>query len=95
MLTFDLRETLLPFSLLQITNLFREMKPGEEMQIFAGVSRIDATILRDVMLILPRTDYDLLAKENLDGDDPVTRLRLRKKKPLTTYQPKGDYHVAN
>ena len=94
MLTFDLRETLLPFSLLQITNLFREMKPGEEMQIFAGVSHIDATILRDVMLILPRTDYDLIAKENLDGDDPVTRLRLRKK-TLTTYQQKGGHHVRN
>ena len=95
MLTFDLRETLLPFSLLQITNLFREMKPGEEMQIFAGVSHIDATILRDVMLILPQRDYDLIAKENLDGDDPVTRLRLRKKKPLTTNQQKGDYDVRN
>ena len=94
MLTFDLRDTLLPFSLLQITNLFREMKPGEEMQIFAGVSHIDATILRDVMLILPRTDYDLIAKENLDGDDPVTRLRLRKKKPLITYQQRGGHHVA-
>jgi hypothetical protein len=95
MLTFDLRETLIPFSLLQITNLFRKMKPGEEMQIFAGVSHIDATILREVMLILPRTDYDLIAQENLDGDDPVTRLRLRKKKPLTTHQPKGDHHVRN
>ncbi len=95
MLTFDLRDTLLPFSLLQITNLFREMKPGEEMQIFAGVSHIDATILRDVMLILPQTDYDLIAKENLDGEDPVTRLRLRKKEPLTTNQQKGDHHVRN
>jgi hypothetical protein len=95
MLTFDLRETLIPFSLLQITNLFRKMKPGEEMQIFAGVSHIDATILREVMLILPRTDYDLIAQENLDGDDPVTRLILRKKKPLTTYHQKGDHHVRN
>jgi len=95
MLTFDLRETLIPFSLLQVTNLFREMKPGEEMQIVAGVSHSDAAILRDVMLILPRTDYDLIAKENLDGDDPVTRLRLRKKKPLTTHQPKGGHHVRN
>jgi hypothetical protein len=95
MLTFDLRETLIPFSLLQITNLFRKMKPGEEMQIFAGVSHIDATILREVMLILPRTDYDLIAQENLDGDDPVTRLRLRKKKPFTTYHQKGDHHVRN
>ena len=90
MLTFDLRETLIPFSLLQITNLFRKMKPGEEMQIFAGVSHIDATILRDVMLILPQTDYDLVSRENRMTDDPVTRLIIRKKQSLKTHQLKGE-----
>ena len=80
MVTFDLRETLIPFSLLEITNVFRGMKPGEEMEIFAGVTHIDAAILKDVMLILPKTDYDLISRENRVGDNPVTRLRLRKKK---------------
>jgi TusA-related sulfurtransferase len=80
MVTFDLRETLIPFSLLEITNVFRGMKPGEEMEIFAGVTHIDAAILKDVMLILPKTDYDLISRENRVGANPVTRLRLRKKK---------------
>jgi hypothetical protein len=79
MVTFDLRETLIPFSLLEITNVFRGMKPGEEMEIFAGVTHIDAAILKDVLLILPQTDYDLISRENRVGDNPVTRLRLRKK----------------
>jgi TusA-related sulfurtransferase len=83
MVTFDLRETLIPFSLLEITNVFRGMQPGEEMEIFAGVTHIDAAILKDVMLILPQTDYDLISRENRVGDDPVTRLRLRKKPPIT------------
>lgn len=79
MLTFDLRETLVPFSLLQITNAFREMKAGEELEIFTGVTHSDDAILKEVMLILPRTGYDLVSKENLKGDDPVTRMTLRKK----------------
>ncbi|MCB2145091.1 MAG: hypothetical protein KQI81_01365 [Deltaproteobacteria bacterium] len=90
MLTFDLRETLIPFSLLQIANAFRQMKPGEEMEIYAGVTRIDAAILKDVMLILPQTDYDLLSRENRVGDDPVMRLILRKKHSLKTHKQKGD-----
>jgi len=90
MLTFDLRETLIPFSLLQVANAFRQMKPGEEMEIYAGVTHIDAAILKDVMLILPQTDYDLLSRENRVGEDPVTRLILRKKQLPKTHQQKGD-----
>ena len=90
MLTFDLRETLIPFSLLQVANAFREMKPGEEIEIFAGVTPIDAAILKDVLLILPRADYDLISKENRVSDEPVTRLILRKKQSLKTHQQKGD-----
>ena len=92
MVIFDLRETLIPFSLLEITNVFRGMKPGEEMEIFAGITHIDATILKDVLLILPQTDYDLISRENRVGDDPVTRLRLRKKQPSRTHTKKGDHH---
>ena len=90
MITFDLRETLIPFSLLQVANAFREMKPGEQIEIFAGVTPIDAAILKDVMLILPRTDYDLISRESRVNDDPVTRLILRKKQSLKTHQQKGD-----
>jgi TusA-related sulfurtransferase len=86
MITFDLRETLSPFSLLQVANEFREMKPGQEIEIFAGVSPIDAAILKDVLLILPRTDYDLISRESRVNDAPVTRLILRKKQPLKRNQ---------
>ncbi|MFO7715313.1 sulfurtransferase TusA family protein [Desulfosarcina sp.] len=90
MLTFDLRETLIPFSLLQVANAFRQMTPGEEMEICAGVTRIDAAILKDVLLILPQTDYDLLSIENRLGEDPFMRLILRKKQSPKTHQQQGD-----
>ena len=92
MLTFDLRETLIPFSLLEITNVFRGMKPGEEMEIFAGITHIDAAILKDVLLILPQTDYDLISRENRVGDNPVIRLKLRKKETINNAYQKGDHH---
>ena len=90
MVSIDLRETLIPFSLLQITNAFRKMKPGEEMEIFASATPADAAILKDVMLVLPPTEYDLLSTENQGGDGPVTCLRLRKKQKQTPHKKKGD-----
>jgi tRNA 2-thiouridine synthesizing protein A len=79
MVSFDLRETLIPFSLLEITNLFREMKPGEELEILAGTDPTGSSILKDVLLILPRANYDLISKETIANDSSVTRLMLRKK----------------
>jgi len=89
MVTFDLREKLIPFSLLQITNVFRGMQPGEEMEILAGGCPVEVAIFQDVMRILPRDDYDLISLEDIEGEDPVTRLRLRKKQPLQTHQRQG------
>ena len=89
MVTFDLREKLIPFSLLQITNLFRKMRPGEELEILAGSCPVEAAIFRDVMRILPRDDYDLISQEDIGGEEPVTLLRLRKKRSSKTQQPQG------
>jgi len=78
MVKLDLRETLIPFSLLQITNAFRKMKPGEEMEILAGVTTIDAALLKDIRLILPPSKYDLHFAEEEVGNGPTLRLRFRK-----------------
>jgi len=88
--TFDLRETLIPFSLLQITNAFRAMQPGDEMEILSGVSIFDVAIFKDVMRILPRNEYDLIPQQDVRGEDSVTRMRIRKKKSITNQQPKGE-----
>ena len=90
MVSFDLRETLIPFSLLQITNLFRAMEPGEEMEILAGTDPTETSILNDVLLILPKTQYDLISRETIATNRPVTRLRLTKKKYINVKETKGN-----
>jgi len=93
MVSFDLRETLIPFSLLQITNLFREMEPGEDMEILAGTNSTETSILNDVLRILPKAQYDLIARETIEDDSPATRLKLRKKKQPTLKKRKEIHHV--
>jgi uncharacterized protein (DUF2249 family) len=78
MLSFDMRKTLIPFSLLKITNLFQVMKPGETLEIVADADPTNASTLRDVLLVLPYGRYDLISMENVMLDRPVIRLRLRK-----------------
>lgn len=85
MIRFDLREKLIPFSLLQISNNFREMQPGDEMEILASDCPIQAAIFKDVMRILPKSDYELLSRNDFTGDEPVKRLRLKKKAPTKTH----------
>ena len=80
MYSFDLRLSLIPFSLLRITNTFRQMKPGEAMEIVSGASDIDAATMEDIKRILPRSGYDIISNETMDDDDgPIIRLRLMKK----------------
>ena len=76
---FDLRLSLLPFSLLRITNTFRQMKPGEEIEIVCGVTAIEKATLDDVKRILSRDNYDIVSNETLDGDDPAIVIKLKKK----------------
>jgi TusA-related sulfurtransferase len=78
MQSFDMRKTLIPFSLLKITNLFRAMRPGETLEIVADADLTVASTFRDVLLVLPHGRYDLISMENVILDRPITRLRLRK-----------------
>jgi TusA-related sulfurtransferase len=78
MVTFDLRETLIPFSLLQITNAFRRMQSGDELEILAGASDVDLTIFREVLQILPRTEYEVISQGEVSGIDAAKLLKLRK-----------------
>ncbi|MBC2709516.1 MAG: hypothetical protein HGJ94_00445 [Desulfosarcina sp.] len=88
MYSFDLRLSFVPFSLLRITNTFRQMKPGEEMEIVSGASDIDAATIEDIKRILPRTGYDIISNETMDDSGLIIRLRLRK--TLTTHHQKGE-----
>jgi len=90
MVKIDLREKLIPFSLLEITNVFRKMQPGEEMEILASGSPVEVAIFQDVLRILPRDEYDLISQQGVSKEESVTRLRIRKKQSTTNHQPKGE-----
>lgn len=93
MYSFDLRLTLIPFSLLRITNTFTLMRSGEEMEIISGAGEVDAATMEDIKRILPRSSYDIIASESLHDNGPTIRLRLRKKKISTTHTQKESDHV--
>ena len=90
MVSFDLRDALIPFSLLQITNAFRRMGPGEVMEILAD----DAEIKTDLQRILPLAAYDIFffSEANNAGRQSY-RLRLRKNTTANSHTQKEDHHV--
>lgn len=80
MQSFDLRDTIIPFSLLQIAHHFQQMKIGEEIEIFGN----DPGIARDLQSILPAPEATLRTIETSQDERPRFRWRLRKEMPITT-----------
>ena len=75
--SFDLRDTIVPFSLLQIANHFQHMKPGEEIEVIGN----DPGIESDIKKILPSSEYRVVAAEKSQDDSRNFRLRLKKEVP--------------
>ena len=68
--SFDLRDTIIPFSLLQITNHFRQMDPGEVLEVIGD----DESIAADLKSLLPeyRKNPELVVQRiYLDAIDAV------------------------
>lgn len=74
MKTFDLRQTIIPFSLLQIINHFKTMVPGEVVEIIYA----DESIVEDLECLLPESGYVLIEKEILDEDASEVKIALKK-----------------
>ena len=74
MQTFDLRETIISFSLLQLTNHFREMNPGDTVEIFCS----DESIPEDLKRLLPERSYEIIRIENATADSSDLRIELKK-----------------
>ena len=84
--SFDLRETVIPFSLLQITNHFKQMKSGDVIEIIFR----DANIVRDLNSILPESEYELIHMGNPEGDHQDFVMQLKRKPSI---QSKGGNYV--
>ena len=70
----DLRGMIIPVSLLKITQVLREIKSGETVEIVGS----DPETKRDLFKILRAFSYELL---NVDDEKTVYRVRLRKGSP--------------
>ena len=71
----DLRNTLLPLSLLELVRLFRRLDPMECIEIRFADSADRAVVLR----VLPPACYDIILDDSLGDTGEGFRLRLRKK----------------
>jgi TusA-related sulfurtransferase len=74
MQSFDLRDTIIPFSLLQIAYHFQRMKAGEEIEVIGN----DPGIESDIKKILPSSEYRVVAVDKQKHNSPYFRLQLKK-----------------
>jgi TusA-related sulfurtransferase len=73
--SFDLRKTLIPFSMLEVVNHFAKMAVGDEMEIIGD----DAEVYRDLTNILPASYYEFVSEDyEIPRHDGEFRIKLRK-----------------
>lgn len=72
MMVFDLREALIPFTLLNIINAFHKMALGDTMDIVAE----DDSVTADIQRILPPAAYDIVSAQAA-GEAGCRTYRLR------------------
>ena len=87
MLSFDIRNALIPFSLLKISNAFKLMKPGDVMEVIAN----DAGIANDLQRLLPNSGKITLTSQDMGPEGPLVRFSL--KKPHQHSNPREIQHV--
>jgi hypothetical protein len=88
MFSIDLRETIIPFSLLQIVNQFKRMTVGATIEILG----IEEDIISDLKCVLPVGTFELVDAETMNTDSPYFRLLL-KKTGTPNIQTKENRHV--
>ncbi len=72
--TFDLRDTIIPFSLLDIRQRFREMRPGDSLVVLWS----DPAAADDLMRVLPAACLEIVSKGEIPEPSGGCRLELIK-----------------
>lgn len=80
MLTFDLRSTLVPFSLLEIRQHFKEMRPGDSLVVQWN----DVTAFDDLMRVLPSSCLEIVSKGEIPESSGGFRVELIKTRTKST-----------
>jgi len=76
----DLRGLLIPLTLLKVTQTFREIEPGETLEIlWSGPEAPDG-----LFKVLPAASYELLSMDEMGKVSHYYRLRLEKKAAVKT-----------
>ena len=75
MVRFDLRGSILPFSMLQISNHFKKMRVGETLEVVWS----DPGASDDLLRVLPVSAYEVMTIEEIQGSESQFLMRLRKK----------------
>jgi TusA-related sulfurtransferase len=71
----DLRETIPPITLLKISKTFREMKPGEILEILFR----DLETRRDVFRVISPIRCELIVMEEMADEPAAVRVQMKKK----------------
>jgi TusA-related sulfurtransferase len=70
----DLRGAITPLTLLKATEVFRQMKLNEVLEVIGR----DADTRNDLLKVLPPLSFDLIANEEIE-EDRSYRIQLKKK----------------
>ena len=90
MLSIDLRENIIPFSLLEIVMQFKKMATGEIIRIVG----IEESIIDDLESVLPEGKFELLDVESMSVNSPYLKLKLKKSHTFNP-KPKENCHVGS
>jgi TusA-related sulfurtransferase len=74
MLSFDLRESIISFSLLEITYHFKKMRSGEVMEIWGA----DESTISRLKNMLPTNSYTIKWVEVENAPNPATKVEIIK-----------------
>ncbi len=75
--TLDLRNAIVPFSLLKVIQALKMMGPGETLEVFWS----DPDTPADLFKVLPDSAYDLISLEEIGDGEPSYKITLAKKQP--------------
>ena len=71
----DLRGTIMPFSLLKISQALRGIEPGDSLEVLWSNPETPA----DLFKVLPHDAYELVGMDRIKEKDPYFRLMLLKR----------------
>lgn len=74
----DLRGAIRPITLLKVSQVFREMKEQEILEILCR----DPDTRTDIFKVLPPFSYELIIMEELEEDDSSFRVQMKKRKNI-------------